>query len=122
MPSKYKWMKFSPDVTYILSGGLGGLGRSIAQWMIRQGAKNIVFLSRSGAAKPEARSTLDTLIKQGANVCAYACNVSNAEEIKKVIAECEKDFPPIKGCIQGAMVLKVRQSHNVFTCAANRWS
>lgn len=100
-------MKFSPDVTYVLSGGLGGLGRSLAEWMVRQGARNIVFLSRSGAQKPEARSTLDTLTKEGANVWAYTCDTSNADEVRRVIEECKMSVPPIKGCIQMAMVLKV---------------
>ena len=110
VPPKYKSMKFRSDVTYVLSGGLGGLGRSLAEWMIRQGARNIVFLSRSGAQKLEARATLDSLTKAGANVCAYACDVSEADEVKRVVEECEKSFPPIKGCIQGAMVLKVSQT------------
>ena len=37
------------DATYVLIGGTGGLGRSMATWMIGKGAKNIVLLSRSGA-------------------------------------------------------------------------
>jgi NAD(P)-dependent dehydrogenase (short-subunit alcohol dehydrogenase family) len=112
-------MKFQPDVTYILSGGLGGLGRSLAQWMIRQGAKNIVFLSRSGDQKPESRAVLDALTKEGALVCAFACDVSDPEEVKKVVAKCEKDFPPIKGCIQGAMVLKVCRTPSLLKQVIN---
>lgn len=32
------------------SGGLGGLGRSMARWMVRRGAKHLVLLSRTGGA------------------------------------------------------------------------
>jgi len=107
VPPKYSMMSFSPEYTYVLSGGLGGLGRSTAEWMVRQGARNIVFLSRSGARKAEAQATLKALSDNGANVRAYACDVSNLVEVKKVVAECAISFPPIKGVIQGAMVLQV---------------
>ena len=93
--------------TYLLSGGLGGLGRSIAQWMVKNGAKNLVFLARSGSKKQEAKDTLDVLTKAGANVKAYACDVSKAEDVARAIKEISKEFPPIKGAIQGAAVLRV---------------
>lgn len=40
------------DATYLLTGGLGGLGRSVSTWLAERGARHFVFLSRS-AAKPE---------------------------------------------------------------------
>jgi hypothetical protein len=75
--------------------------------MVRQGAKHIVFLSRSGSKKPEAKETLQTLRDNGAYVAAYSCNIANADEVQNVIGQCAKEFPPIRGAIQGAMVLKV---------------
>ena len=113
IPAKVKATRFDPEVTYLLSGGLGGLGRSLSQWMVRQGAKNIVFLSRSGAAKAEAKLTLETLTKAGAKVAAYSCDVSNAETVQAVLKQCAAEFPPIKGCIQGAMVLQDAMYENM---------
>ena len=107
IPASIKAIEFDSDFTYVLSGGLGGLGRSIAQWMVRHGAKHIIFLSRSGDKKPEAKETLQTLKNQGASVAAYSCDIANADEVRNVIAQSAKDFPPIRGAIQGAMVLKV---------------
>ena len=75
--------------------------------MVRQGAKHIVFLSRSGDGKAEAKETIQTLKNQGASVAAYKCDITNGEEVQRVLKECAKDFPPIRGAIQGAMVLKV---------------
>ena len=40
---------FPPDATYILTGGAGGLGRSMARWLVQQGAKNMLA-SRRGRA------------------------------------------------------------------------
>ena len=75
--------------------------------MVRLGAKHIVFLSRSGDKKPEAKETIRSLRNQGANVAAYSCDIANRDEIQSVLHRCAKDFPPIRGAIQGAMVLKV---------------
>ena len=36
-------MLFSPNKTYLLCGGLGGLGRTMAQWMVRKGARQLSF-------------------------------------------------------------------------------
>ncbi len=35
----------------LLVGGLGGLGRAIASWMAEQGARNLIFLSRSATGR-----------------------------------------------------------------------
>lgn len=75
--------------------------------MVRQGAKHIVFLSRSGDKKPEAKETIRALRNQGTNVAAYSCDIANLDEVSSVLNHCAKDFPPVRGAIQGAMVLKV---------------
>ena len=43
------------QASYVVSGGLGGLGRFICSWMVKNGAKNITAVSRSGAGTLEAR-------------------------------------------------------------------
>ncbi len=90
-----------------MSGGLGGIGRSLGHWMVQQGAKNLVFLSRSGSTKPESKKAIEELSDKGARVTAYSCDVGNAEEVQEVLRQCSQEFPPIRGVIQGAMVLKV---------------
>ena len=75
--------------------------------MVRQGARNIIFLSRSGDKKPEARKTIEELVQKGAKVTAYSCDVGNAAEVEEIIRKSAEEYPPIRGVIQGAMVLKV---------------
>ena len=45
---------FRSDQTYIIAGGLGGLGRVTARWMVDRGARNIILLSRSGPRTDDA--------------------------------------------------------------------
>ena len=91
----------------MIVGGLGGLGRAIAVWMIRNGAKNLIFASRSGLAKQSARDVVAHLQDQGAKVAVFECDISDSEQVAHMVAQSEKRMPPIRGLIQGAMILRV---------------
>jgi NADP-dependent 3-hydroxy acid dehydrogenase YdfG/acyl carrier protein len=105
MPTKSTW-NFPSDATYLIAGGLGGLGRSAARWMASKGAKNLVLLSRSGASSASAQHLLQELSNKGVRVEAFACDVSNASRLSEVLSSISQTLPPIKGCIQGTMVLR----------------
>ncbi|OKP10309.1 Lovastatin diketide synthase LovF [Penicillium subrubescens] len=66
---------FRDDVSYLLVGGLGGLGKAIAQWMVWNGAKNIVFLSRNGSNSHGSQEFVKDLEKDGATVTSHTGNV-----------------------------------------------
>lgn len=45
---------------YVLVGGMGGFGRSIATWIVQKGAKKLAFISRSGDSTPQAKQLVYT--------------------------------------------------------------
>ncbi|RFU26058.1 hypothetical protein B7463_g10269, partial [Scytalidium lignicola] len=94
------------DVTYVIVGGTGGLGRSMTKWMVQKGAKHIVLLSRNGEANDKVRQLIRELGSVGARVEVRACDIANAANVNEVIAECERTLPPIRGVIHAAMVLR----------------
>ena len=102
-----KTQVFNADATYVIAGGLGGIGRRICDWMITKGARNIAILSRSGVRDSETESFLDKLRSRGANVLTYHCDVSVASQLQSVLESIGTAMPPIKGCVQAAMVLRV---------------
>jgi len=93
------------DFSYILIGGTGGLGRSMARWMVSQGARNIVLVSRSGAITPKVQTLIDELA--GANIVVKSCDVSNEASVNDLIHKGMLDLPEIRGVVHGAMVLNV---------------
>lgn len=105
IPHKVRPAKFSPDVTYVLSGGLGGLGRTLSHRMVDLGAKNLAYLSRSGSSKPSAKAQLDELIAKGANAKAFTCDIGNAAQVQSAVAQIQAEMPPIRGLVQAAMSL-----------------
>lgn len=96
-----------PDASYLLVGGLGGIGRATALWMVDHGAKNLIFANRRGLASQEAKDTVKDLEAKGATAAVYSCDVSKSEAVAGLVAESGKKMPPIRGVIQAAMVLRV---------------
>ncbi|KAH7149618.1 polyketide synthase [Dactylonectria estremocensis] len=104
MRSGYRNTKlFSPSKTYLLVGGLGGLGRTLSQWMVRKGAMKLAFLSRSGADKPEAKATVEWLEKRGVDTQVYRGDVSKYSDVKDCI---DSIGASLGGLFQAAMVLQ----------------
>ena len=94
------------ESSYVLVGGLGGLGRSLAMMLAENGAKKLCFLSRSGASSESAKSLLQDLEGLGLQAQCYKCDVSDSEALKLSLAKCSEEVGPVKGVIQCAMVLR----------------
>ena len=99
--------EFDSSSTYVIAGGLGGVGRTIARWMATRGAKHLVLLSRSGASSSTARELVQELEGEGVAVKTPCCDITNPSAVKSVIEDCKSTFPRIRGCIQASMVLEV---------------
>jgi len=106
---------FDPNATYVLSGGMGGLGRSAARWMVSRGARHLLFLSRSGTSSAAARELISELDAQGVFALAPGCDVANKALLEQTLRTAHREMPPIKGCIQGSMVLKVSPREYFFS-------
>lgn len=99
---------FDENKTYIIAGGTGGIGRALSLWMAKErGAKNLVLLSRSGLKRPETVSLTNELRQLGITVEAPECDICDKSRLKTLLDEYQKTMPPIGGCIQASMVLKV---------------
>ena len=112
---------FDPQAAYLLVGCLGGLGRSLATWMVERGARYLFFFSRSGANKPEAASILKDLAEAGARPEAVGCDVTDEKALVLAVERIVTQMP-VKGVIHAAMVEGVsspsfqRRRRRRFTC------
>ncbi|MBE9060856.1 type I polyketide synthase [cf. Phormidesmis sp. LEGE 11477] len=96
--------QISANSTYLVTGGLGGLGLLTAQWLADQGAKRIVLLSRSEASDT-ARSVVDQLESQGVSVEMISADVANKAAMERVMVNLTGSQYPLKGVIHAAGVL-----------------
>jgi acyl transferase domain-containing protein/NADPH:quinone reductase-like Zn-dependent oxidoreductase/NAD(P)-dependent dehydrogenase (short-subunit alcohol dehydrogenase family)/ubiquinone/menaquinone biosynthesis C-methylase UbiE len=94
------------DASYMVAGGLGGIGRAVSRWMAKKGAKHLILPSRSGPCAPAAIDLVRELEENGVNVIAPVCDVASADALAELLRKCHGAVPPIKGCINAAMVLQ----------------
>jgi hypothetical protein len=97
-------LAFRQDVSYLLVGGLGGIGRSVATWMAQHGAKSLIFFSRSAGNLKVHQEIFDELQALGCSVQTFAGSVANIEDVKRVVGNADK---PIAGVLQMSMILRV---------------
>src|SRR5262249_51807352 len=89
--------------TYLITGGMGGLGLVVAKWMVKRGARNLVLVGRS-AGSDGARIAVSDLEKAGARVLVVTADVSRENEIAQVLDDINKIMPPLRGIIHAAGV------------------
>ncbi|MBP5971177.1 SDR family NAD(P)-dependent oxidoreductase [Brasilonema sp. CT11] len=96
-------VKFHQDCTYLITGGLGGLGLLVAQWMVEKGAKHLLLLGRSGV-EPSQQEALHQLEQAGAKIQIAIADVAQTEQMTKVLAEIPPSLP-LRGIIHAAGTL-----------------
>ena len=92
-----------PDATYVITGGLGGLGLEVAGWMAERGARDLILLGRSGPGDA-ARDAIARLRGAGVTVRVARGDVSKMADMRRVWDEMA-DGPPLRGVIHAAGVL-----------------
>ncbi|WYZ46092.1 hypothetical protein EsH8_IX_000317 [Colletotrichum jinshuiense] len=108
------------DASYLLVGGLGGLGRFVSNWMIEHGARHLIYLSRQGVETPENEIFLKEIEAQGCSATAVRGNVTCLAEVEHAINSAPK---PIRGIINLSMVLRdqgfTKMNHDEWTAAVS---
>lgn len=93
---------FREDATVLITGGTGGIGRSLAGWLLSNGAGNVVLLGRSGSSSP---AVAELLRKHSGRLHAIACDVGNKTSLISAL-DSISHLPPVRGVIHGALYLR----------------
>jgi acyl transferase domain-containing protein/acyl carrier protein len=96
---------FRADGTYLITGGLGGLGLVVAQWMVQQGARHLVLMGRSGTASTAAAAAVESLQQAGAEVMVAPADVAQEQQVARVLTDIRHSMPPLRGIMHAAAVL-----------------
>ncbi|MGE7391320.1 SDR family NAD(P)-dependent oxidoreductase [Streptomyces sp. NPDC004126] len=94
-----------PDGSYVVSGGVSGLGAETARWLADRGARHLVLLSRRGMAVPGAENLVSELNARGAQVSVHAVDVTDEAAVRAVVEETGRSGHPLRGIVHAAMVL-----------------
>ncbi|MBP2654775.1 MAG: non-ribosomal peptide synthetase [Firmicutes bacterium] len=106
--------------TYLITGGLGDLGLTVAKWMVKQGARRLILLGRSKLpprsawdkvceTKDHLANKIDTIKEleaMGANIHLAAVDVADAEQIETFLTKFQgESWPPIRGVVHAAGIV-----------------
>ncbi|MFE0705397.1 type I polyketide synthase, partial [Streptomyces sp. NPDC058872] len=78
---------WQPRGTVLITGGTGALGAHVARWAAGNGAEHLVLASRRGGEAPGATALHDELAALGVTVAFAACDVSDPESVRVLLAE-----------------------------------
>jgi FkbH-like protein len=83
----------SPDGTYLVTGGLGALGRHTARWLVSRGARHLVLTSRRGLLTPGADEVVRELEALGARVRVVSADMAQPHDVAGVLESITADAP-----------------------------
>lgn len=95
-------VQFDCEATYLLVGGLGGIGRATSTWMVENGARHFIYISRSAGTTPQDQAFLAELECQGCSAQVVTGSVADPVTIQQAV---EKALKPIKGVFQLSMAV-----------------
>jgi myxalamid-type polyketide synthase MxaE and MxaD len=91
------------DASYIITGGLGGLGLLLAQRLSDAGAGQVVLVGRS-APKPRALEVIRAIELNGTRVTVHRCDVADRTQVQHLLDTTVTQGLPLAGVIHAAAV------------------
>jgi natural product biosynthesis luciferase-like monooxygenase protein len=91
-----------PDVAYLITGGLGGVGLKVAEWLVERGARHLLLVGRSSPT-PVAKQVIASLEARGCTVTVAAADVADEAAMRAVLGEWRTvGRPPVRGVMHAA--------------------
>ncbi|EPH39685.1 type I polyketide synthase [Streptomyces aurantiacus] len=89
------------DRTYVVTGGLGGLGLVTAAKLVDLGARHLALVSRSGRPAEEAAGILTDLSRR-AEVSLLRADLGSRQEVARLVEELHALAHPVGGIVHAA--------------------
>jgi acyl transferase domain-containing protein/acyl carrier protein len=103
-PVRSRKFSFRPDAGYLITGGLGGIGLHVAEWMVENGARHLALAGRS-APSPDAHRVIARLEAAGARVRTFRADLSRDEDAARLVQAFGAGEPPLRGVFHAAAAL-----------------
>ncbi|MEU3491102.1 type I polyketide synthase [Streptomyces massasporeus] len=97
--------RLDPDATYLVTGGLSGLGAATARHLAAGGARHLALVTRRGPDAPEAAALASDLERTGVSVHAHAADITSPRAVEAIFSEAERRGRPVRGIVHAAMHL-----------------
>jgi acyl transferase domain-containing protein/NADPH:quinone reductase-like Zn-dependent oxidoreductase len=95
--------RVSASATYLVTGGVGGLGLATAEWLASRGAGEIVLVGRR-TPSPEHEAQIARLRAAGARVTVVSCDIGDRDAVRALWHDVLSSRPPVRGIVHAAGV------------------
>ncbi|HEY9772538.1 MAG TPA: SDR family NAD(P)-dependent oxidoreductase [Planktothrix sp.] len=96
--------------TCLITGGLGGIGGELVEWLVERGAKSIALLGRSEPSV-DALAHINQLRATGCCINIFSVDIGDRECLEQTLATIKRTMPPLKtvfqvaGCMSSATLM-----------------
>lgn len=117
LPATAGATKLHADATYLITGGLGGLGLLVARSLVHWGARHLVLTGRGGlppraewhtlapeSPKGQQVAAIGAMEAQGATVQVMRADVGSSAQMVAVLEAIQAGLPPLRGILHAAGV------------------
>ncbi|MET8778478.1 SDR family NAD(P)-dependent oxidoreductase [Nocardia sp. NPDC004654] len=103
-PGRDDFLDAATAQTVLITGGLGGIGRALARWLVDRGTRSLVLAGR-GAPDATAIQLITELRARGARVEVRALDVADRAAVAATLDWIDRELPPLAGVVHLAGVL-----------------
>jgi acyl transferase domain-containing protein/NADPH:quinone reductase-like Zn-dependent oxidoreductase/acyl carrier protein len=96
--------RLAKEATYLITGGLGGLGLLTAQALAQHGARHLVLTWRH-TASDEALQVIAGLKESGVTIETRQADMSADADVEALLEEIAATMPPLRGVVHAAGIL-----------------
>ena len=96
--------RLQQDGTYVVTGGLGGIGCALAEWLAERGAGTVVL---NGRRPPDdaAKAAIEALRARGFRIEVEIADVTDTDALDAMLARMDETLPPLAGMFHSVGVL-----------------
>ena len=99
---------FHKGASYLLTGGLGGFGLEVGGWMAANGAGHIILAGRRTELDEKQQARIQAMEAAGCRVTVAKLDITDGDQLTKIVDELCNAATPLKGVMHMAMVLDDR--------------
>lgn len=111
-----KNISLNAEGSYLVTGGLGGLGLYVADALVRSGARNLILMSRRGdldSLQGQRAELIQKLKAEGAHISVANVDVADSAAVADLVGELAQSANPLKGIVHAAGISDIAVAHEM---------